>query len=295
MKNNLYANVKTGEIEAGMLVSADVMNNYKLINLRSVDAHRRSTEEGAELQKFNESLGKYYTLTLRERINELFSNELFNDTERVAIMYLGSFVGFDGYLITKNKIPMNKKLISKYVKITTKDNRFNDFYKKLIETEIIAEVDGKLKWDTKLSFKGRPEIYGNKIKHCYKTYDQTMQELYETNKPKQLATVFRLLPYVNKFSNELCKTVDKPTYSVDDLYLPQEVAELLGITDSMGKKNFVRRALTIKVGKEYVFMVSKVGKVAKVTVNPKLVWMNSIAPDHTLLNLFELANERISS
>lgn len=42
-------------------------------------------------------------------------------------------------------------------------------------------------------------------------------------------------------------------------------------------------------------MVSKVGKVAKVTVNPKLVWMNSIAPDHTLLNLFELANERISS
>jgi hypothetical protein len=38
-------------------------------------------------------------------------------------------------------------------------------------------------------------------------------------------------------------------------------------------------------------MVSKVGKVAKVTINPKLVWMNGTAPEHTLINLFELAKK----
>jgi hypothetical protein len=291
MKNRKYVDMETGEVEVGALIPIEVGNNYKLVNLKSINAHRRATEEGAELQKFNDSVGKSYTLTLRERINELFAKELFNDTERVAIMYIASFVDYDGYLMTKNHIPMDKKLMSKYVKITNNDNGFNNFYNKLIETGILTEGSKGLKWDTKLSFKGRPQIHGNNIKDCCKTYDQTMQELYETNKPKQLSTVFRLLPYVNKFTNELCKVVDLPSYSGEDLFSPQEVAELLGITDSNGKKNFVRRALKIKVGNEFVFMVSKVGDVAKVTINPKLVWMNTIAPDHTLINLFELAKK----
>lgn len=292
MKNEKWINEQTGEIKIGALVPVGVGDRYKLRDLKQEDYYRRFTEDGKALQEFNESVGTSYTLTLRERINELFANELFNDTERVAIMYIGSFVDYDGYLMTNNNIPMDKKMLSKYVKITNNDNGFNNFYKKLIETKIIVETNGKLQWDTKLSFKGRPEIYGNKIKHCYKTYDQTMQELYEANKPKQLATVFRLLPYVNKFTNELCRVVNAPSYSGDDLYSTQEVAELLGITDVDGKKNFARRALKIKVGNEFVFMVSKVDKVSKVTINPKLVWMNTIAPDHTLLNLFELAKAK---
>jgi hypothetical protein len=291
VKNKQYIDKETGEVLVGSILPIGVGTNYKLVDLRSVDAYRRITEGGAELQKFNESVGRRYTFTLRESIDELFANELFNDTERVAIMYIGSFVDYDSYLMTKNNIPMDKKIVSKYVKITNNDNGFNNFYNKLIESGFLNEANGKLKWNNKLSFKGRPQIHGNKIKHCYKTYDRTLQELYEANKPKQLATVFRLLPYVNKFTNELCKVIDSPTYSSDDLYTPQEVAELLGITDSNGKKNFVKRALKIKVGNEYVFMVSKVGNVAKVTVNPRLVWMSSIAPDHTLVNLFELAKK----
>ncbi|MEY2196748.1 hypothetical protein AB7942_29145 [Neobacillus sp. BF23-41] len=295
MKKRKFMDMETGEVVVGAIIPTGVGVNYKLTDLRQVDAHRRLTEKGAEMQKFNESVGSSYTFTLRESVNALFSNGLFNDTERVAIMYIGSFVDYDGFLMTNNNISMDKKLLSKYVKITGKYNAFNNFYKKLIETGFLSKENGGLKWDKKLCFKGKPQLHGNKINNCYRTYDQTLQELYEGNKPKSLSVIFRLLPYVNKFTNELCKVVEIPTYSADDLYSPQEVAELLGISDAMDKKNFVRRALTIKIGNEFVFMVSKVGKVAKVTINPKLVWMNGTAPDCTLLNLFELANIRISS
>jgi hypothetical protein len=290
MKNRKYMDMETGEVVVGSILPTEVGVNYKLTDLRKVDNYRRSTEKGSEMQKFNDSIGSY-TFTLRESVSSLFANELFNDTERVAIMYIGSFVDYNGRLITNNNMVMDKKLMNKYVKITGKYNAFNNFYKKLIESGILTEENGHLKWDNKLCFKGKPQIHGNKINDCYRTYDQTLQRLYEANQPKSLSVVFRLLPYVNKFTNELCRVVDTPIYSADDLYSPQEVAELLGITDSMDKKNFVRRALTIKVGDEFVFMVSKVGKVAKITINPKLVWMNGTAPEQTLLNLFELAKE----
>jgi hypothetical protein len=290
MKNKKYMDMETGELVVGSLLPTEVGTNYKLTDLRQVDNYRRSTEKGAEMQKFNESVGSY-TFALRESVNKLFSNELFNDTERVAIMYIGSFVNYNGHLLTNNNMLMDKKLMNKYVRITAKCNAFNNFYYKLIESGILTEENGHLKWDNKLCFKGKPQLHGNKINNCYRTYDQTLQELYEANQPKSLALIFRLLPYVNKFTNELCKVIDVPTYSADDLYSPSEVAELIGITDSTDKKNFVRRALKIKVGNEFVFMVSKVGKVAKVTINPKLVWMNGTAPEHTLINLFELAKK----
>lgn len=292
MKNKKYMDTETGELVIGSILPIDINVNYKLTDLRQMDTYRRITEQGEELQKFNDSVGGKYTFTLRKRINQLFSNESFNDTERVGIMYLGSFVNYDGYLVTNNNILIDKKLMKKCIKIASNNNAFNNFYNKLIENRILTESKEGLKWDTKFSFKGKPQIHNNKIKECYKTYDQTLQQLYENNKPKQLAVVFRLLPYINKFTNELCRVIDKPTYPVNDLYSPSEVAELLGINDSMGKKNFVRRSLKIKVGDEYVFMVSKVGTVSKVTVNPKLVWMNSKAPDHTLINLFELASNK---
>lgn len=291
MKNEKWINEQTGEVKIGALVPVGVGDRYKLRDLKQEDYYRRFTEDGKALQEFNESVGKNYTLTLRESVNDLFTNELFNDIERVTIMYIGSFVDYDGYLVTNNNMKMDKKIFKKYVKIADKYNAANNFYNKLIECGILTEDANGLKWDTKLSFKGKPEIYGHKIKNCYKTYDQTLQALYESNTPKTLAVLFRLLPYVNKYTNELCKVVNEPTYTGDDLYSPQEVAELLGINDADGKKNFARRALKIKVGNEYVFMVSKVGKVGKITINPKIVWMNTIAPDHTLLNLFELASK----
>ncbi|MED3562306.1 hypothetical protein [Bacillus xiapuensis] len=290
MKNKKYMDMETGEVVVGAILPTDVNTNYKLTDLRQVDNYRRTTERGAEMQKFNDSVGSY-TFALRESVNTLFSNELFNDTERVSIMYIGSFVDYNCNLMTNNNMLMDKKLMNKYVRIAGKYNAFNNFYNKLIESGILTEEDGCLKWDNKLCFKGKPQLHGNKINNCYRTYDQTLQRLYENNQPKSLSVVFRLLPYVNKFTNELCRIIDVPTYSADDLYSPQEVAELLGITDPMDKKNFVRRALKIKVGNEFVFMVSKVGKVAKVTINPKLVWMNGTAPEHTLLNLFELAKK----
>jgi hypothetical protein len=290
MKNRKYIDAETGDVVIGAILPTDVNTNYKLTDLRQVDNYRRTTEKGAEMQKFNDSIGSY-TFALRESVNTLFSNEIFNDTERVAIMYIGSFVDYNGHLMTNNNMLMDKKLMSKYVRITGKYNAFNNFYNKLIESGILTEENDCLKWNNKLCFKGKPQVHGNNINNCYRTYDQTLQELYEGNQPKSLSVVFRLLPYVNKFTNELCRVIDVPTYSADDLYSPSEVAELLGITDPMDKKNFVRRALKIKVGKEFVFMVSKVGKVAKVTINPKLVWMNGKAPEHTLLNLFELAKK----
>jgi hypothetical protein len=282
--------METGEMVVGSILPIDVNTNYKLTDLRQVDNYRRTTEKGAEMQKFNDSVGSY-TFALRESVNKLFSNELFNDTERVSIMYIGSFVDYNGHLMTNNNMMMDKRLMNKYVRITGKYNAFNNFYNKLIESSILTEENSFLKWDNKLCFKGKPQIHGNNIHNCYRTYDQTLQELYESNQPKSLSVIFRLLPYVNKFTNELCRIIDAPSYSANDLYSPQEVAELLGITDPTDKKNFVRRALKIKVGNEFVFMVSKVGKVAKVTVNPKLVWMNGTAPEHTLLNLFELAKK----
>jgi hypothetical protein len=290
MRNRKYIDMETGEVVVGSILPTEINTNYKLTDLRQVDNFRRSTEKGAVMQKFNDSIGSY-TFALRESVSMLFSNELFNDTERVAIMYIGSFVDYNGHLMTNNNMLMDKKLMNKYVRITGNYNAFNNFYNKLIESGILTEENGRLKWDNKLCFKGKPQIHGNNINNCYRTYDQTLQELYESNQPKSLSVIFRLLPYVNKFTNELCKIVDVPKYSADDLYSPQEVAELLGITDPMDKKNFVRRALKIKVGNEFVFMVSKVGKVAKVTINPKLVWMNGTAPEHTLLNLFELAKK----
>jgi hypothetical protein len=290
--NGSYADIETGEVQEGIFIPINELENYTVINKNQSSACKENQERKDELKEYNESNGKYFTMSLRESVNQLFANELFDDVERVTIMYISSFVDFNGYLTTMNGIPMDKKIMKKYVKITDKYNAFNIFYNKLIESRIIVEEGNKVKWDTSFSFKGKPEIYGAKSIDCYKTYNQTLRELYEANKPKALTIVFRLLPYVNRFTNELCRVFDKRGYTPDNLYSTSEVAELLGITDAMDIKNFVRRALKIKVGDDFVFMVSKVGKVSKVTINPKLVWMNNVRPDDTLVNLFELAKAK---
>ena len=295
MNNKKYIELidqETGEIEEGLFIPKDQIDKLKITDKQYIEKYKQHTQRVEKLKEYNKTVGEYFTFSLRDSVKELFSNELFNDTEKVSIMYIGTFVNSKGYLITKNNIHFDKKLLKKYVKITTKDNAYNIFYDKLIESGILLEQENKLVWNTKLSFKGSPGKQGNSIKDCYRTYDQTLQKLYEDNMPKSLAVIFRLLPYVNRYTNELSRIVDDIYYDKEELYSPYEIAVLLGIHGETEKKDFIRRSLKIRVGDDFIFMISKVNKQSKVTINPSLVWMSGEPPHFTMLNLFEAAKEK---
>jgi hypothetical protein len=288
-KTHTAYDIETGEVLKGVFIPSERTHEYIITPVSKIEAYKKKKEARENLKCFNELVGGSFTFNLEESVVSLFNSNDFTEAEKVHVMYIGSFVNYNGFLMTKNNMPLTKKLLRRKIKINN-SKRFYDFYKKLFYFELITEDAGKLKWNTGLCFKGSPKKSGTTSYKCFKTYDNTIQKLYETHEPKSLSIIFKLIPYLNKFHNVLCKSVEETEYDTCQPFNLSEIADLLGVNDA---SNLKKKLLRIRLGDEFVFSIRNTGTNTTVVMNPFLIWLSSYAPPNNLVGDFSIVKAKL--
>ncbi|USK45518.1 hypothetical protein [Cytobacillus oceanisediminis] len=288
-KTETLVNPKTGELISGTLIPVEEQKNYRILNVSQLEAYTKKKQAKAELKLYNELIAGKFTFSIGDSVRELFNNQHFSDAEKVHIMYLGSFVNYKGILMTKNNHPATKKWLQDKLKIKNK-KRFYDFYNKLVTFEFLIEANNRLYWNNNLCFKGSPKVNSISSSKVVKTYDAAIQQLYREHQPKSLAIIFRLIPYMNKYHNVLCKNIEATEYDCCIPYSLREIVELIGEKDTKYLKSKLQR---IRLGNEFIFSFRQTGTVDTVIVNPSLFWLSSYAPPISLVGDFSLAKAKL--
>lgn len=207
MINCTVINNETGEIllnDFNIDTIEDKIKREKFIERKKLE------EDFKEMQQ--EYLG-YFVMFIFENMDKL--NKIFNNSELVKYIYIGTYTKNDGYLmLDNNKTYIDKNLLKKILSLN--DKTFRNFYNKAIENELLIEEDKKLKINVKHFYRGKETEYkpiaGVKLKNFVRIYIETTRELYLNTPPKshrKLYTIYRLIPYVNWKYNILCYNINE--------------------------------------------------------------------------------------
>jgi hypothetical protein len=241
-----------------------------------------------------------FTFTYISKISELHQDERFSDDEKTRIMYLGTYVSYSDkgcFLMFPNGRYIRKKDLKGLLEIK-EEMKFYSFYNKLVEARIITEVSTNAgtcwKWSEEYHIRGKLPKGSGAEAGILKTYDKQIQELYKEKKengkalhsPKQLYTVFMVLPFVHFETNIICKNPNVPFEETEPLSIV-ELAKGLGFSRSNDLK---RKMLQIELKEQPVFSFIENKKATHITVNPFVIWRQNQMPNKTLmLHFFDTA------
>lgn len=126
------------------------------------------------------------------------------------LMFLSTYLGYNGYLIDKNNNPLDKGYANELVNISRRE--FQYFWKEMLDSGLLDYKDEKIYLNNDVFTKG--QIPKDKIKkysesgqYLTRIYVDGIRNLYNTAtnaSHKSLSYLFRILPYVNRRYNICC-------------------------------------------------------------------------------------------
>jgi len=204
----IIINPKTGE----------VMDFNEQVIYIQTDEQRKQTKEYFKNLKSNEEQFKIINEKYKEygsfvwnvyNINEKTFPQL-KPSSITRLMFLSTYLNYDGYLMYNKKTVMNKKQLFEIIKLSERE--FHYFYKELIDNNILKTNDDKLFINQDLFGKGQLHKkiiaeFSSKEKYITRLYIDGIRELYDKSTPrshKTLSYLFQILPYVNRQYNIVC-------------------------------------------------------------------------------------------
>lgn len=200
-----------------------------------------------------------------------------SQSDLARVIFVGTYAGWEtGELKHDNGVSINKKALTELVGMSR--NKFNTFFKSIVDCEIIAEQDGAIFMNQTLFFRGE---LNDGIKHLTKDlqytrlYRKTVRDLYAMYNGrtiKQLALIYAVLPFVNFDSNVICFN---PSESNKELVKPiplDKLAVLLGYADYRKLKTALN---AVKYEGQPVFGFFESGndrRKKKTVVNPRVIY-----------------------
>lgn len=160
------------------------------------------------------------------------------------LIYIATYLSYDGMLITNSYTPMNKDDVEKLMCISKRS--FYIFWKDMIQREIFIEKDDGIYLNEDIFFRGKltnKKAYHRLVDNTIATrlYVTGIRKLYERSNPrshKTLSYIFQILPYVNKQYNIICKNPLEEDYDLIEPMTLGEFADVIGYN----KKNVGRLA-----------------------------------------------------
>lgn len=280
--------------------TGEVMNeNFKIDELEDTKRKKDSAIKSKLDNEFKELQQEYlgnFVFFLFSDIDTL-ANEL-NDNDLVKFIYLGTYVKSDGALrLDNNKTCITKDMLKKLLGVSV--NNAKDFYKTMIENNLIAENElGELRINPLYFFRGKDKDYkkltGEKLKEFARLYIKSTRALYEeTNSRnyKGLAMTYKLLPFTSWKFNVLCENINETNEELVKPLNLYKVCELLGWNKKNMKKLLLDLMATkvqgynvfLRVGHEWDMMTDNI------IVNP-LVYYRASEPTELsrLISLFKI-------
>lgn len=197
--NLLIVNPETGEFEE--------FGYGKFTPEKVLEQRRKYFEKQKKFKEIQLEYKDYgnFSWLIFKYCEELFPNMKLGHLTR--LLYLSTFITYDGILKTCDKVYMTKTNMNNVLKLSTK--QFYEFYNEMITNNIIIEDKEKdcLFINTDFFFKGNINDK-NKYNNLVRLNHDSIRKLYENtpvSKHKTLAYVFKLIPYINKEYNILCE------------------------------------------------------------------------------------------
>jgi hypothetical protein len=198
-----------------------------------------------------------------------------SQADLARVMFIGTYVAFGtGRLQYDNGVRIDKKALCELVGLSR--NKFNVFYKSLLDCEIISEQSKDIFVNPTLFYYG----YQSEIKNLTKDMQYTrlfcktvrdLYKLYNGKALKQLALVYSVLPFVNFQFNILA-------YNPEEMYGDQvrpitidKLAALLGYQRADKLAEALRK---LKYDGKSVFGMFELDdkRYKKVVINPRVVY-----------------------
>ena len=181
----------------------------------SRDAYKRHQEDIEEMKEtiddaYFHLIFKYRTVIFRELEERLSGNK--NNIHVIRFIILASYQTFGGNLLDKNRHRIKKSSLKK-IWDTTNRNSINETYNLLLECGYIYEEEGYIMINDKMIIKGKVKDFYNELKkqdsrYAYRRiYSDNVKDMYygtESKQRKQLANLFKILPYINYRYNIFC-------------------------------------------------------------------------------------------
>lgn len=297
------------DYETGELVPAKVVlqpEAYDVISKERKKQKKDYAEQKNRKGMYNK-IADGFTFSYIQKVSDLYFDDRFSDDEKTRIMFLGTYVSYSNkgsFLVFPNGRYIRKHHLKNILEITN-NKKFYRFYNKMLDVGIITEIKEddteppklKLKWSEEYHFKGKSTNSNSCGKSYLKTYDKQIRDLYTAknengkpiNSPKQLYTVFMLLPFVHYETNVICKYPDKHFADCEPMTI-DELAKGLNFNRSNDLK---RKLLKIELKEQPVFRFDATNKATHITVNPFIVWRQNKMPETALLVSFYDTAKRI--
>ena len=139
---------------------------------------------------------------------QMFPN--INASDITRLMFLSTYVNYDGYLAFKNKTKLDKDKMFELLNISERE--FRNFYNSMLENNILYIQDEKYYISNKLFGKGKLNMtaiakFSEDEKFITRLYIDGVRDLYSKSTPrshKTLSYLFQIIPYVNRQYNIIC-------------------------------------------------------------------------------------------
>lgn len=261
--------------------------NAELYNLTSIaqkEAYKEKLERDRE-NEIKEQIRKSgrdshpFTFTDMDNIKSVIKHV--PDKFLGYLLYLQTYVGYNGKLLYTNNHSMSKQDMMRILDI--KRRTLSSFLKCMIEYEIInVDNGGTFYIDKQFHWRGPTESA-----HVIKTFINSIRTMYKDNvNHKDLGFVYKLLPYVHFSTNYLCYNPNEIDAEQLRFITKSDVAELVGVT----VKSIYSRLRRLKFGDCYVIAEVKHGKYQGYMLNPHIFYRKDGIPDDTLLATFSISN-----
>jgi hypothetical protein len=215
----------------------------------SRNANKRHQEDVAEMREeiddaYFHLIYKYGTVIFKELEEKLSGNK--NNIHIIRFVILASYITWHGNLSDSNDHKIKKSSLKK-IWDTTSRNSINETYDLLLECGYIYETEaGYIMMNKDMVIKGKMKDYYNELKKQDKRYTYTrvyidnVRDMYYGTEPKQrkqLANLFKILPYINFKYNVFCSN---PTETNKDKVKPLTWTDLARLCGYEEKKHITR-------------------------------------------------------
>lgn len=278
----------TGEVLGNALIKDNSSEQLvmKVVNEKQVRAIRKKTENKSTIAEHieqNEGSFVHFIYKYGQPIMESLELKCGGNKANIHIIrfiQLATHSTFGGKLFDSNRNRIKKSSLSDIWNVKNNRKSINETYDLLMECGYIYETEeGYIMISDDLIVKGAIEDF-KKLKKADKDltytrlFSKNIQSLYEGTEPKarkQLANLFRILPYINFKYNVFCENPTETDENKLKLYTWTDLARICGV-DSKNVTRFKRDLWKLKIYGHNTIGEFLSGDGKAICVNPKIYY-----------------------
>lgn len=308
MHDNKYTRVQAIAMDTGEIMGNVLLNESEQLVMKAVNAKQSKSFKVNNKNKnvikchirANEGSFVHMIYKYRQPILDKLQTKCEGNKVNIHIIrfiQLATYSTFGGKLFDNNKNRIKKSSL-KTIWDTTSRNSINETYELLKECGYIYETEeGYIMISEELIVKGEIEDF-KRLKKSEKDltytriFSKNVQDMYIGTEPKarkQLANLFKVLPYINFTHNVFCMNPTEVDHTQLKLCTWTDLARLCGYDDKKQIARFKKNLWTLKIYGFDTIGEFKTQSGMAICINPKVYYAgNNIDDVNRLYVMFEM-------